>query len=1367
VSSTDRPSQGPGGSFGGGTPDDRYGLNGTLGRGGMAIVYDATEIATGRRVALKRLQTLSDARKQQRNVELFEREFRTLAQLSHPRIVEVYDYGLDSEGAFYTMELLEGGDMQQLSPMPWGEACEIARDLCSALSLVHSRRLVHRDVSPRNVRRAANGSAKLIDFGAMAPVGSSKIIVGTPPCCAPESVCLQPLDGRTDLFALGATLYFMLTGRHAYAARHFSLLNDAWQAGFPRPLELTPELPAALDALVLELLRLEPDARPPNAAEVSERLSALLGSEPSEDLRVAQAYLVMPALVGREEPLAKVRRRLEHKRRGRTVLIEGASGVGRSRFLDACILDATLLGAAVLRADALDARSGDYGVLRALARQLLTIMPSAAAEAAQPELALLSQVLPELREAAPPSAADGPAPNTSRPQLQAALQRWLAVLARRGGLILAVDDFHRCDEPSAALLSLLVHEPIATLHLLLSCERSATWSSSSARRIVQQEASRVTLENLTREQSDALLRSLFGEVPNAESFAQRLHEIAGGKPRDLLRLAQHLVDRRVIRYEGAAWSLATHVDGADLPSSMAGALRARIEALDPSARELASAFALCLDETFGFEECDRMRAQPDPRELQADLDTLAAAEIVRSADDRYSLTHAMWAPALGAALPPTAAKILEARLARIFEVRGQDFRAGRHWLRADETERGLNTLVAHARTSQEQTAQRADLFLRYARSLPADWLETFELALRTCEELQRPRRDAMMLRGRLAGILPAFGLTDRAHLATLIEQLCQDCGFYDLDTVDPALPALERCQRAVQVARERQAVTPEQERGLDPAIALAMLARTINATSGSVTVALDVPFLRSMPDLTPLAPISPALAFISRLHKGMDARYSGRIESARAIYRALLERTHRPDNAGLEGSYLATTRLNMSYALGVMDACMGLESSLAWAEDAANAANQLNAFQIRKLYQLYQGNAREAEHCRVQCEKLRLQNFQLYEAPSHVVWELGAYSIAEDLTQLRYALEQIAPLAARHEAWRAVQEHSHAEYHRIRGDRGQALAAAERALHLVQPGAHPIWTEMASTHVRALDDLGRHEESLRAAEAYAQRAERAELGYGAQQLELLRGYCRARGGVPGAAPCADAAIEELKRQGVTGLWLGLAYELRARVALYLGDDAGFLQFGEACREVYCKNGSPALLAKYRRLRQDGTRRQPVITPDARYAPDSEVQTGLRLVAALEHCTNDDQRCKFALTILVRQAGAQAGFLFTYSDDRVQLGAGVGDLSLPRELQARAQTYLGAHTQVGQSTLSDSESVSQVDDLIWHDERGNVYRPVLLSHNSADNLVVMGVALLALSDSAPFRYPAQVAAAISRFWAEHGHTSMVVVSECGD
>src|SRR5262249_829667 len=156
--------------------------------------------------------------------------------------VRAYDYGVDGEQPYYTMELLDGGDLRELSPLPWPDVCSIAYDICSALSLLHSRGLVHRDVTPRNIRRTASGQAKLMDFGLLSPMGETTLLAGTPPFVAPELMGTMSLDGRSDLFALGTTLYYTLTNRQPFPARNFEQLRDGWRSTPPRPSNLAREV---------------------------------------------------------------------------------------------------------------------------------------------------------------------------------------------------------------------------------------------------------------------------------------------------------------------------------------------------------------------------------------------------------------------------------------------------------------------------------------------------------------------------------------------------------------------------------------------------------------------------------------------------------------------------------------------------------------------------------------------------------------------------------------------------------------------------------------------------------------------------------------------------------------------------------------------------------------------------------------------------------------------------------------------------------------------------------------------------------------------------------------------------------------------
>src|SRR5258706_11566480 len=151
----------------------RYRIETVLGTGGSGFVCKAFDTLEGRNVALKRIASdnFKTPRDVQRAQALFEREYHVLAQLAHPKIIEVYDYGVDDEGPYYTMEWLQGASLRHRSPLALVEVCSLIRDVASSLAILHSRRLVHRDVTPRNIYCSDDRNAKLIDFGAMTPFG--------------------------------------------------------------------------------------------------------------------------------------------------------------------------------------------------------------------------------------------------------------------------------------------------------------------------------------------------------------------------------------------------------------------------------------------------------------------------------------------------------------------------------------------------------------------------------------------------------------------------------------------------------------------------------------------------------------------------------------------------------------------------------------------------------------------------------------------------------------------------------------------------------------------------------------------------------------------------------------------------------------------------------------------------------------------------------------------------------------------------------------------------------------------------------------------------------------------------------------------
>ncbi|HSY42148.1 MAG TPA: serine/threonine-protein kinase, partial [Polyangia bacterium] len=347
----------------------RYVVKEQLASGGMGVVYRVHDRQTGEARALKRIQP--DVAAEPFHIAAFEREYQVLAGLDHPRIIRVFDYDVDEIGPFYTMELLEGDDLKTAAPLPFRTACLYLRDVATSLSLLHARRLIHRDLSPSNVRMTPDGHCKLLDFGVLAAFGSSRVVVGTPPAIPPEALQGAPLDQRADLYALGALAYWILTERHAYPAKQVEDLKALWKEPPPPPSAVVDGVPKELDALVLSLLSANPLARPASAAEVIARLNVVGGlahEGGGENERLAESFLLSPRFIGRAAHLEMVKERTEALVRGEggALLVEASAGTGRSRLLEEICVRAQIAGACVVRVDASMSR-GSRAAARALA----------------------------------------------------------------------------------------------------------------------------------------------------------------------------------------------------------------------------------------------------------------------------------------------------------------------------------------------------------------------------------------------------------------------------------------------------------------------------------------------------------------------------------------------------------------------------------------------------------------------------------------------------------------------------------------------------------------------------------------------------------------------------------------------------------------------------------------------------------------------------------------------------------------------------------------------------------------------------------------------------------------------------------------
>ena len=260
------------------TVADRYEVQRTLGRGGMAIVYLARDRDLGRPVALKVLaETLADdAQIRQR----FVREAGLAARLSHPNVVRVYDAGEEDGRPYIVMECVDGESVAELLRREGAQTPDRVADLgvqaCAGLEHAHRAGLVHRDVKPANLLLTDDGTLKVADFGIAHAVDGTRVtevgtVLGTAAYLPPEQALGEAVTPAADLYSLGACLYELLAGEPPFGQETLGALFSRREAGPPPRLD---GVPPRLDAAIMSCLERDPKARPASAAELARLLAA-------------------------------------------------------------------------------------------------------------------------------------------------------------------------------------------------------------------------------------------------------------------------------------------------------------------------------------------------------------------------------------------------------------------------------------------------------------------------------------------------------------------------------------------------------------------------------------------------------------------------------------------------------------------------------------------------------------------------------------------------------------------------------------------------------------------------------------------------------------------------------------------------------------------------------------------------------------------------------------------------------------------------------------------------------------------------------------------------------------------------------------
>ncbi len=277
----------------------RYVLSRKLGAGGMAEVWEAFDEGLHRSVAVKVVR--DEIADELEFRERFVREARLAAQLEHPRILPIYDFGTEAGVTYLVMPLLPGGSLKELiqGPMPGEEAVEALSAIAAALDHAHSRGVLHRDVKPSNVLVDASGSLLLADFGlaknteVSSELTAAGMVVGTPAYMAPEQAIGRSVDPRADQYALGIVAFELLTGRTPFRSESpFAVLDKHLREAPPPPSSFVPGLPPEVDTVLAKALSKKPQDRYGTCREMVTALAEALGTampaRPSTAVRSAR-----------------------------------------------------------------------------------------------------------------------------------------------------------------------------------------------------------------------------------------------------------------------------------------------------------------------------------------------------------------------------------------------------------------------------------------------------------------------------------------------------------------------------------------------------------------------------------------------------------------------------------------------------------------------------------------------------------------------------------------------------------------------------------------------------------------------------------------------------------------------------------------------------------------------------------------------------------------------------------------------------------------------------------------------------------------------------------------------------------------------
>jgi len=574
---------------------------GRLGEGGMGTVYRVRDRLQNIDRALK--VASSERYRTEAGLLLFRQEFLAMSSLQHPNLPTALDYGLtDDHEPFLVMELVEGESirMDQVCDLP--HFYNIFVQFLRALSFIHERGFLHRDIKPTNALLTSASSREdlprlmLLDFGLMERIGSAseKRLAGTPQYMAPEIIKGKPLDPRTDLYSLGICAFQFLTGRVPFAhheVRELFAMHE--RSPRPRVASYNHEVPLRLDELVVRMMSPSPAHRPSSAEDVLLELSTLTDLVQKSDLEGRRAYLRLSDLVGRDRQMAQLRTGLSEIESGRCrcLLVAGLTGSGKTRLLQEVHLEALMRGFVVAGVAIREEHRAPYQALRTILRGLVPIGSETAIVPS--DTRVLHRLLPADMVTSPVTGDEKAIdPHDERGCIIEESSAWIRRLAVARPILLLADDLQWCDESSLLVLRSLAQQTENGRVMILGATRSDEvlpgsdldqWLHFESTEIVE-------TPGFSEEEMARFVEGLLGKHALGRDFIHQVRVATDGGPFFVIELLRDLIDRDVLARFAGVWRLLQ--EQFELPVSLTNLLNRRWTQLSESGQEVALQLAV-------------------------------------------------------------------------------------------------------------------------------------------------------------------------------------------------------------------------------------------------------------------------------------------------------------------------------------------------------------------------------------------------------------------------------------------------------------------------------------------------------------------------------------------------------------------------------------------------------------------------------------------------------------------------------------------------------------------------------------------------------------------------------------------------------